>query len=149
MNKKQSRAEEVVKLFNKGLYCSQAMFSTYCEDYGMDKETAIKVSCGLSAGMARVGSTCGAVTGAYLVISLKYGNTSPEDKPSIEKTFAVMREFNRSFIEKHASTNCRKLLGIDLDGEDKVHANERVQAICPMVVRDAALLLESVLWKDE
>ena len=146
---KQSNADEVVESYNGGLYCSQAILSAYCEDYGFDKKTAMKLSCGLAAGMARLGLTCGAVTGAYLVISLKYGSHLPGDKASIEKTFALIQEFDELFTKKHGSTNCRDLLGVDLRYGDKVLASERVGAICPSLVRDAAEILELILWRDE
>ena len=144
-----SKVNEVLESFASGFYCSQAMLSTYCEDLGLDKETALKISCGMAAGMARLSSTCGAVTGAYLVISLKHGNRLPGDKEALEKTFALIQEFDRRFVEKHGSTNCRELLGVDLRYGDKALAGERVTALCSGFVKDAAEILESVLQQDE
>jgi len=63
----QSRIDKVMERFGP-FDCSQAMLAAWCEDYGLDVQTALKLSCGLAVGMARLGSTCGAVTGAYLVI---------------------------------------------------------------------------------
>ena len=140
-----SRVNEVMDCFNSGFDCSQAILSTYCEDFGLDKETALKISCGLAAGMARLGHTCGAVTGAYLVIGLRHGKFQPEDNHAKEKTFALIQEFERRFTEKNGSTNCRELLGVDLRYGDKTLASERVQAICPALVKEAAEILESVL----
>lgn len=140
-----SKTNAVMECFNNGYDCSQAMLSAYCEDLGMDKETALKVSCGMAAGMARLGSICGAVTGAYLVISLKYGKYLPADNEAKEKTFALIQEFDRRFTAKHGSTNCKELLGVDLRHGDKTLAKERVQAICPELVKNAAEILESIL----
>jgi len=145
----ESKVNEVLESFSGGFYCSQAMLSTYCEDLGLDKETALKISCGMAAGMARLSSTCGAVTGAYLVISLKYGNCVPGHKEALEKTFAIIQEFDRRFVEKHGTTNCRELLGVDLRHGDKDFAGQQVKALCPGFVKDAAEILESVLWQDE
>jgi C_GCAxxG_C_C family probable redox protein len=139
-----SRVEEVCKKFNDGFSCSQAIFSSYCEDFGIDRDIASKISCGLAAGMARLGSTCGAVTGAYLVIGLIHGNCRPEDKELKEKTFELIQEFDKQFRAKHGSTNCRELLGVDLLLEDKALAGGRVQAICPGLVKSAAEILESI-----
>ena len=140
-----SRVNEVLESFNGGFYCSQAMLSTYCEDFGLDKKTALKISCGMAAGMARLSSTCGAVTGAYMVISLKHGNCLPGDKEALEKTFALIQEFDKRFIEKHGSTNCRELLGVDLRHGDKEFAGKQVKALCSGFVKDAAEILESIL----
>ena len=68
-----SKVDEAIECFYSGYSCSQAVLSAYCEDLGLDKETAMKISCGFGAGMARLGATCGAVTGAYIAIGLKYG----------------------------------------------------------------------------
>ena len=140
-----NKVDEAVECFNNGFSCSQAILSTYCEDLGLDKKTALKISCGLAAGMARLGSTCGAVTGAYLVIGLKHGKCRPDDDAAKEKTYALIQEFDRIFTTKHGSTNCRELLGVDLRHGDKALAGERVGAICPGLVKDAAETLETIL----
>ncbi|MDR2712554.1 MAG: C-GCAxxG-C-C family protein [Clostridiales bacterium] len=145
---KQSKVNEAVGCFNSGFYCSQALLSTYCEELGLDKETALKLSCGLAAGMARLSSTCGAVTGAYLVISLKHGNNMPDDAEAREKTFALIQEFDKRFTAKHGSTNCRDLLGVDLRYGERALIDERVEALCSDLVRDAAEFLESILWQE-
>ncbi len=139
-----SKVNDVLHCFNSGFDCSQAMLSTYCEELGLEKETALKMTCGLAAGMARLGSTCGAVTGAYLVISLKHGKYLLEDSEAKEKTFKLIQEFDRLFTEKHSSTNCRELLGVDLRNGDLILAHERVHERCPYFVKDAAEILESV-----
>lgn len=144
-----SKVNEILESFNGGFYCSQAVLSAYCEDFGLDKKNALKISCGLAAGTARLGLTCGAVTGAYMVISLKHGNCLPDDKESIEKTFALIQEFDKRFVEKRGSTNCRELLDVDLRYGDPNLASRQVKAICPSLVKDAAEILESVLQQDE
>jgi len=144
----ESKVNKVIESFGSGFYCSQAILSTYCEDLGLDRKTALKMSCGLAAGMARLGSTCGAVTGAYMVISLKYGNHSPDDKESTERTFALMQEFDRRFIERHGTTNCEKLLGVDLRYGDKGLAIQQVRGLCPTFVKDAAEILESIMEEN-
>ena len=95
-----SRADEVLKCFDNGekFNCTQAILSTYCEDFGLDKVTALKLACGLGAGMGRLGHTCGAVSGAYLVIGLKHGKYLLEDEESKEKTYALVQEFESKFV---------------------------------------------------
>lgn len=139
-----TKVEKVMECFGE-FDCSQAILSAWCEDYGLDKETALKLSCGLAAGMARLGHTCGAVTGAYLVISLKYGKYKPGDAEAKEKTFSLIQEFNDKFIEKNGSTNCEEILGVDLRYGDMEVAKKQVQAKCSGLVRDAAEILESIL----
>ena len=57
----------------------------YGARFGLDRETALHVA-GAFGGMARRGGTCGAVTGAFMVIGLKYGKTRPDGDDAREKT---------------------------------------------------------------
>lgn len=141
-----TKTERVLEYF-KDFDCSQAILAAWCDDYGLDKETALKVSCGLAAGMARLSSTCGAVTGACLVIGLKYGKYRQGDNDAKEKTFAAVQEFDRLFTAKHGSTNCRELLGVDLRHGDKELAREQVQKKCSGFVKDAAEILERLVQR--
>jgi len=143
MNK--SKVNDAVACFGAGFNCSQAVFSTYCEDFGLDKKTALKTACSFGAGMGRLQETCGAVTGAYLLIGLMHGKDSKEDDQAKEKTYALVREFARLFEERNKTTNCLELLGISLTSGDAQTVSERVKAICPKVVQDAAEIIEQIL----
>ena len=144
MNK--SRVNEAIDCFNEGFNCSQAILSTYCEEFGMDKKTALKIACGLGVGMGRLQETCGAVSGAYLLIGLKYGKYSKEDDPAKEKTYALVREFAKQFEERNKTTKCREILGVDIINGDKQIAAERVKMLCPKMVQDAAEIIEQLLF---
>lgn len=145
----QSKVSEAVACFNDGFNCSQAILSTYCEEFGLDKKTALQVACGLGAGMGRLQETCGAVSGAYLLIGLKYGKFSKEDEPAKEKTYAMVRAFASLFEERNKTTNCRELLGVDLINGDRQTAAEQVKTICPKMVQEAAEIIEKLLFSSE
>ncbi len=144
-----SKVQQALDCFNDGFNCSQAILSTYCGDLGLDKETALKIACGLGAGMGRLGDTCGAVSGAYLLIGLKYGQSMKDDKAAMEKTYALIQEFARLFEARNKTTICRELLEVNLISDDKQTAVERVKTVCPKMVRDAAQLIEEILFRSE
>lgn len=143
-----SKVDEVLACFNSGFDCSQAILSTYCEEFGLEKETALKLSCGFAAGMSRLGETCGAVTGAYMLIGLKYGKYLPHDNQSKEKSFELVQEFERRFAAQNQSTNCRELLGFDLKNCEKEKALPVIRQVCPNAVKSAAEIIESILESD-
>jgi C_GCAxxG_C_C family probable redox protein len=66
--------------------------------------------------MARTSNQCGAVSGGILAINLLTGRSSPQD--SIEKNYALIQEFLRTFEDKFGSTNCKALTGCDLNTEE-------------------------------
>ena len=142
-----SKVNEASEFFScgKGFNSAQAVFSTYCEDFGLDKETALRLSCGLGGGLGKLGLVCGAVSGACLIIGLKHGQYLPDDKQSKEKTYELVHEFGKRFIERNQTVNCNELLQIDWRSGDEQTIRERVREICPRVVKDAAEILESIL----
>jgi len=73
--------EHAVSCFKDGFSCSQAVLSAYGEQFGMNREMALKVSGAFGGGMGHLGETCGAVTGAFMLVGLKYGKTRVEDEP--------------------------------------------------------------------
>ncbi|MCL2461152.1 MAG: C-GCAxxG-C-C family protein [Defluviitaleaceae bacterium] len=147
----QSRADKAVDMFDSGFNCAQAVVSAYCEELGVDMEAALRLACGFGAGMGRLQGTCGAVSGAYMIIGLKYGNSAvsaAEDKEAKEKTYAMVREFAGRFEERNKTAVCRELLGIGLISGDGRQAAERVNAVCPKMVRDAVEILEGILFAE-
>lgn len=140
-----SKVFKAVECFNNGFNCAQAVFSTYTEELGMDPELARKASCGFGAGMGRLCETCGAVSGAYLLIGLKYGMTNREDNEAKEKTYELVREFSNRFKQRNGFTGCRELLGIELTNPDRTLVSGRVKAVCPKAVQDAAEIVEELL----
>ncbi|MCL2625975.1 MAG: C-GCAxxG-C-C family protein [Cystobacterineae bacterium] len=142
---KKSKVNEAVACFKSGFNCSQAILSTYSEALGLDEKTALKIACGLGAGMGRRQETCGAVSAAYLLIGLKYGNTSKEDSHEREESYAWVRKFAALFEERNKTTHCFELLGVDLTKGDKQIASERVKELCPKLVQDAAEIIEQII----
>jgi C_GCAxxG_C_C family probable redox protein len=140
-----SKALEALDLFNNGFSCSQAVVATYCEQYGLDREMALKISSGFGGGMGRLGETCGAVSGALMLIGLKYGKVFKEDNFSKEKTYELVQEFSKRFIARNKCIRCKELLGVDLITGDKSIVAERVKTICPKMVQDASEIIEELL----
>jgi C_GCAxxG_C_C family probable redox protein len=143
-----SKAEEAKKQFEKGFHCAPAVLSTYSEGLGLEKALALKIACGFGAGIGRMGRTCGAVTGALMVIGLKHGQVNLADQESQQKTYKLVNKFVDRFKALHGSIECKELIGYDLSDpgelksarESGVFRNE-----CPSFVYDSALILEDVL----
>lgn len=142
-----SRAEKVLQCFDNAqcFNCAQAMLTTFCEELGLTKETAFKLASGFGAGMGRLGYTCGAVTGAYMVIGLKHGHYMQGDVESRDKTYALVQEFEKRFVEKNRSTICKELVQADFLHDDKAEYMEKVLKICPALLTDATEILEDLL----
>jgi len=133
------RVETASDIYNCGLYCSQAVLGAFCEEYGMDKTIAFRVSCGLNSG-ARCADVCGAVSGAILVIGLKYGDDKAVCNLKTE-------EYIMTFKEKNSSIICRDLLGCDIstsEGKEKAVAENLFKTRCVDIVVSAAQILNDL-----
>jgi C_GCAxxG_C_C family probable redox protein len=143
-----SRVEGAVACFGERFNCAQAVLTAYAGELGLDRETALKIASPFGAGMARMGETCGAVTGAFMAIGLKHGRTKADDEAAKEKTYELMHEFVKRFRERNTSILCNVLLGYDVstpEGRKSAEEQDAYANVCPRYVRDAAEILEEIL----
>ena len=96
-------SDKAVTCFCDGFNCSQAVLISHCEELGLDKENALKIACAFGGGMSHTGEACGAVTGALMLIGLKYGKYKKEDSLSKEKTYTLAQKYTNAFKKEHGS----------------------------------------------
>ena len=142
-----SRIGEAISRFKEDFSCAQSIFSTYAPHYGLDEDKALKISTGFGGGMARSGRTCGAVTGAYMVIGLKYGMGVSKDAEAKEKTYQIISEFSEKFQKNHGSLLCSEITGCNIntpEGMEYFNQNNLLEK-CFNCVKNAAEILEEIL----
>jgi len=143
-----NHSEKATESFKEGFNCSQAVVSAFAEELNMDKDLALKVSCGFGGGMARMGETCGAVTGAFMAIGLKYGKTIVTDDEARLKTYAKVNEFVEEFKLRNNTIVCKDLIGCVLSTPEgaKIASEKNLHStVCPKFVADASEILEKIL----
>jgi C_GCAxxG_C_C family probable redox protein len=131
-----------------GFNCAQAVLSTYCGELGLDTETALRIAGAFDGGMGRIGETCGAVTGAIMLIGLKYGKVKPDDDAAREKSYALAQEFARRFKAEHGTLRCNELLGFDIGKPEemqKARENQLFSTVCNKLIRDSSEIVEELL----
>ena len=97
--------------------CAQSVLIPFAEDFGMSREEAFRVAANFGAGM-RMGSVCGAVTGALMALGL-----AGKDDP------AVVSELVRKVKGNHEGLiDCRDLLRVNHEKgrEQKPHCDDMV-----------------------
>jgi C_GCAxxG_C_C family probable redox protein len=129
--------------------CAQSVLGVFCDDLGLDRETAMKLASGFGAGMARRQEVCGALSGAIMVIGLKHGQASEGDKAAKEAAYRLSRQAMDRFQAEFGSCLCRELLpGIDLTtepGQKKYKDEGLSEKVCRPCVRAAVRILEEIL----
>jgi C_GCAxxG_C_C family probable redox protein len=146
MNNKIEMAEQK---FLSGFNCAQSVLFTFSDDIGIDKNAALKVSCGFGAGMGRKQEVCGAVTGGIIAIGAKYGRGEDDDISATNKTYIKTRELMNKFQAKHGTCNCLELLdGCNLmteNGQKYFKENDLKNKVCKGCVGDVVQILEEIL----
>ncbi|MBN1188363.1 MAG: C_GCAxxG_C_C family protein [Dehalococcoidales bacterium] len=145
MNRADSAAENIAA---GRMNCAQSVLTAFSGELGMDKEQALKIALGFGGGMGRTGKTCGAVTGAYMVIGLKQEKQNVENAREVkDRVYALVRDFNHRFMAVRGSTDCKDLLGCDLSTPEGQAASKEKGfsfTLCPGFVRDAVKILEEM-----
>lgn len=97
--------------------------------------------------MGRMGETCGAVTGALMIVGLACGQKDLESSSAKEKTHRLTRKFIREFRKRNDSIICFDLLGFRLSPKNNA-GPEQIKSImkkCPKYVQDASEILREIL----
>jgi C_GCAxxG_C_C family probable redox protein len=143
-----TKVEHANSYFEKGFSCSQAVLAAYALELGMEEDVALRVSQAFGGGIARMGETCGAVSGALMAIGLKYGRKSAEGVEAKEHTYDLGAQFIEAFKRRNGSVICRELVGYDVSKPEEL---ERARAegifdtVCFKLVRDATEIVEQIL----
>ena len=115
----------------------------------MPEEIALKIGCGLGAGMGRKEEVCGAVTGGILVLGMRHGRGSKDDRSATELTYLKTKELMDEFAKKHGTFICRRLLhGCELtaeEGQKLFKENDMLNKICVPCVQSVVAILEGTM----
>ena len=139
------KSQYAAELFRSGFTCSQAVLAAFCDNYGLERHNALKIACGFGGGM-RCAEVCGSVSGAVLVIGLKYGHTDAKDRAAKRACDAKVEEFVRVFTERNGHIICRDILGCDIstpEGRKKAMDDKLFTTICVDMVISATVILEA------
>ena len=142
-----SRVDDAVQCFCRGAACSQAIVAHYGPSVGLPAEQGIKLASGFAGGM-RLAQTCGAVTGAFMVLGLKHAGANCDQRDGRESVYTAIREFTAKFQQRNNTVVCKELLGCDIstpEGTDRAKREGLFRTICPRLVQDAAEILEEML----
>lgn len=94
--------------YKEGYNCSESLFLTF-KDYANSKLTdeLLALATPFGGGLGHSGCTCGALTGAILVIGAFKGRTSVES--SKREAYELAAEYHNRFKREFGATCCRTL----------------------------------------
>lgn len=145
-------SEKARKLFKEGYNCAQSVFCVFCDDLGIDFETALKISSSFGGGMGRLREVCGAVSAMFLAAGLKAGYTTPNNDKIKGEHYARIQKLADEFKNKHKTIICRELLNLP-DGVDSPVPSKRTDEYyksrpCEDLIADAAEIISEYICNN-
>ncbi len=109
----ESRAQKAVELFKQGYNCSQAVFASCADIYGIkDENIALRLAASFGGGMGRMRLVCGAASGMFMLAGLHNGSATPHDTEGKMANYAFVQQLAGDFKGKYGSLICAELLGL-------------------------------------
>ena len=105
-----TKSEKALEMFANGFNCSQAVLAAFAPDFGLDEKLAFMLGTQFGGG-ARNGEMCGAVSGALMVLGLKYGHYESGNYEQKSHAYAIANEYTIRCKAQNGSIVCRDLLG--------------------------------------
>jgi C_GCAxxG_C_C family probable redox protein len=145
-----NRVRKTVELQrNGGLNCSQAIITSFGEQFGITPEAARIIGRPWGAGIGQMAETCGYLTGAVQILA--YAFDQHDESKAKGDVFRAVQELFKRFEKKRGTTKCRELLGVDFSTEEgllKIKSEGLVQKTCCSpdgIGNDVAVILEDII----
>lgn len=132
--------------FAEGYACSQSVLLTFAKQFNLDERTAKLISSTFGGGMGRLRQKCGAVTGGFMVLGLKYGNADPKDLTTKLDVYKKVRDLNIRVETIFGTSNCCELLK-KYATENDVKERKHHQIICKKIVCETTGIVYDMLNK--
>lgn len=147
------KTRHATERFKSGFNCSQSVLSAFAEDFGLSRDSCLRLASPFGSGIARMQETCGAVTGALMAVGLKYGKG--ENGTEDDKTIAYRQSqfLVNEFKKRNTTICCRQLLdGYDMNSPHemaKIMELDLYNNYCLKYIQDAVEITETILSDEE
>ncbi|WMJ23780.1 C-GCAxxG-C-C family protein [Paludicola sp. MB14-C6] len=135
--------------FNQGFNCAQSVLCAFCDETGLDINTAKRLSSSFGGGMGRLREVCGAVSGMFMIAGILYGYDDVTDKQQKDEHYTRIQNLAEQFKKECGTIICRELLELP-EGADSPISEARTQAYyqkrpCAEYVAAAANIMEQYM----
>ncbi|HIV86362.1 MAG TPA: C-GCAxxG-C-C family protein [Candidatus Monoglobus merdigallinarum] len=148
-----TKKEYAMNLFRQGYNCSQSVLCAFCEELGLDTETAARLASSFGGGMGRMREVCGAFSGMLMVLGLRAGYSDPKSFKQKAAHYKRVQELAEMFKEQNGgSIICRELLGLGGSRFSSVPSKRTEEYYkkrpCINIIGNAAEIIEKYCFTD-
>jgi C_GCAxxG_C_C family probable redox protein len=143
----QAKARALKRFNEQGGNCAQAVLAAFGPQLGLDEKACLRVAACFGAGIGRLGLTCGAVTGACMVLGLRHGHLMEHGPAGRDQLYGRVQEFARRFRERFGSLDCATITGCDMttpEGRQSFAERGLHAGLCSDLVGVAVDLLDAM-----
>ena len=105
-----NKREKAMAFHSQGYNCAQSVFLAFCDGLSVSAVDAARLSLPFGGGMGQMRETCGALTGAFMVLGLTDAAGIPPTPAEKAACYARIRLFAEMFQAQNGATLCRDLL---------------------------------------
>jgi C_GCAxxG_C_C family probable redox protein len=145
-----AKKDEALALFNSGFNCSQSVAAAYAEDLGMSRSDVLRLSAAFGGGIGRTGQTCGAVSGALMVLGMKHGMTEANAQAK-DRMYVIAQDFLKRVQAHQSSLLCNDILGEDIttaEGRASMRQRNTHASVCSPLIADITVMLDEMLGME-
>ena len=150
----EARAQRATDLFKQGYNCSQAVFASCADLYGItDESLALRLSASFGGGMGRMRMVCGAASGMFMLAGLQNGSSTPHDNEGKMANYAFVQQLAGEFKAQYGSLICAELLGLapkpqDPKPEERTQQYYEKRPCSEMVAQAVRIFLKTASLKE-
>ena len=146
------RKDKALQLFSNRHNCSQAVFAAFRQADVLDEASALRLATMFGGGLAGAGGgMCGAVSGALMALSMRFGLGGIGELANKSKTYELGRQFIAEFEKRMGSCRCESILGLNIgepENLQKARELKLFETVCVDAVAAASDILEEMLSAD-
>ena len=134
-------------MFLSGYNCAQSVLLSFADDLKFSKELAQKMAAGFGGGMGKQQETCGAVTGAIMVLGLLKGEEVNNNDELKAASYGAVKDLTKGFVAEFKTTQCKDLIGCDLntpEGAARFKDEKIMETTCADCVKKAVEIVEDL-----
>ncbi len=143
-----NKIKKALNSFNDGFNCAQSILIAFeDEDYFISSQ-ALDLASGFGGGMGRLQETCGAVTGAFMVIGIYNSHNIKDIELRKEVTTDLIQQFSTKFISRNGTLKCSELLNCDLKtnlGQELFVSQNLGEKVCSKCISDSIQIVDELI----
>jgi len=144
----ETKETKALEYFRSGLNCAQSVLKAFTDSMHADESLLLGVSVGFGGGMGRLQETCGAVTGACMVIGIHNSEKFTDNSEMKEASYAMIQKFSNQFKTLNGATDCKTLLNCDLKKSEVrqyAHDHHLFEKVCEKCISDSTKIVEEMI----